>query len=161
MNIRRDIAVRLYGVVWLAVGLMLMFKGTPMVVKAATQPQLPLISLLKPLVGSCEQAAMVLVVSGLLLGFIKGRTVLAKAARKSIERVKGFEVSFPMKKFFSARYVILLGIMMGLGFLLRVLKLPVDVHGLIDVAIGSALIQGAMVYFRSASLVIERPASNL
>jgi len=37
---------------------------------------------------------------------------------------------------------------MGLGMGIRYFGVPVDVRGLIDVAVGSALINGAMLYFR-------------
>ena len=40
--------------------------------------------------------------------------------------------------------------MVGLGALIKVLNLPLDVRGAIDIVIGSALINGAMIYFRSA-----------
>jgi hypothetical protein len=40
--------------------------------------------------------------------------------------------------------------MMALGLVFRFLPIPIDLRGLIDVAIGSALINGAMLYFRAA-----------
>jgi hypothetical protein len=38
--------------------------------------------------------------------------------------------------------------MVLLGLVIRFLPIPIDARGLVDVAIGSALINGAMLYFR-------------
>jgi hypothetical protein len=45
-------------------------------------------------------------------------------------------------------YWLLLASMMALGFLLRLV--PVEVRGFIDVVVGSALLNGALLYFRAA-----------
>ncbi len=161
MLISHKIAVRLYGLIWLAVGFMLMFKGVPLIVKAGLQERLPLITFFQPLVGSSEQATLVIVVLGLIVGLIKGKTVLAKAARRSIQRLKTFSNPMPISRLFSARYLVLLAIMMGLGMTLKIFKLPADIHGMIDLAVGSALINGALVYFREGLLMVRGPSPNL
>jgi len=161
MLIRHKLAVRLYGIIWLAVGFMLMFKGIPLIVKAALQEKLPLIAFFQPLVGSAEQAALVVVVLGLLVGFIKGKTVLAKAARRSIERLKLFSNPLPVSRLFSFRYLVLLAIMMSLGMALKLFPLPQDLHGMIDLAVGSGLINGALVYFRESLLMVRGTPTNL
>jgi hypothetical protein len=42
--------------------------------------------------------------------------------------------------------------MMMLGMIFRYLPIPIDVRGFIDLAIGSALMNGAMLYFRAARI---------
>jgi hypothetical protein len=44
----------------------------------------------------------------------------------------------------------LIGAMVGLGVTLRFLPIPVDLRGFIDTAVGSALVNGAMLYFHIA-----------
>ena len=42
--------------------------------------------------------------------------------------------------------------MIGLGFAMRVLQVPIDIRALVDIAVGSALIQGSFFYTRNCSL---------
>jgi hypothetical protein len=53
-----------------------------------------------------------------------------------------------MTQAYDQKYWILLCLMMMLGMMFRFLPIAVDIRGGIDVAIGSALINGAMLYFR-------------
>ncbi len=152
MKIRQNVMIRVFGSIWLGAGLMLMMKGIPLLVKAAANPELPLIGLFLPLAGSAEQAAMILVVLGLFIGLLKGKTVITKAARKAMLRVRAFPDPFPVSCLYAPRNYILIVIMMGLGMVLRFFSIPVDVHGLIDLAVGSALVIGAMTYFREGQL---------
>jgi len=161
MRLSRLNGIRLYGFLWLAAGLMLMSKGMPLLVKSAIRDELPLISFLKPFTGSSEQAAMVLVLFSLVLGLLKGRLVLAKAANKMMIRLSGFSDPVPISRLFTLRYCLILALMILLGVSLRFQRLPYDVHGLIDLAVGSALINGALVYFRGKSLVIGGATPNL
>lgn len=157
---KRINAVRTYGLLWLAAGLFLMFKGVPLLVRASVREDLPLIKFLKPLTGSSEQAAMILVVLSLVIGLIKGRTVMTKAAKRTLKRLVTLSDPLPVSQLFSLRYVLTLGIMMSLGMAIRFAHLPMDIHGLIDLAIGSALMNGGLVYFRNRSLVIGGAAPN-
>ena len=160
MKISHKLAVRIYGALWFGVGLMLMFKAIPLIVGAAAKKDLPLIKGFQSLVGNAEQAALILVVMGLILGMLKGKTVLAKAAKKSVDRVKTFANPMPLSRLFSLRYFLILFVMMALGMGLKVFHLAEDIHGLIDLAVGSALIQGAVAYFRMGSLMVRGASSN-
>jgi hypothetical protein len=55
-----------------------------------------------------------------------------------------------LTQIYSPTYYLLIGIMIGLGLSLKIFGLPIDIRGLVDVTIGAALINGAMLYFRSA-----------
>ncbi|MBS3905090.1 MAG: hypothetical protein KGZ39_07175 [Simkania sp.] len=161
MKIRHITAIRLSGLVWLAVGIMLMMKGVPLLVKATTNGHSPLVKFLIPMVGSADQAAMSLVIFGLLAGLIKGRVVLAKAARKGMQRLVSLSSPLPISQLYPPRYYLLLLIMVGLGVSLRFLGIPADIHGFIDLAVGSALINGGMTYFREGSSVVRGISTNL
>jgi len=79
-----------------------------------------------------------------------------KTVKKVIARIVSFGASIKLTELFSVRYLLLIALMVALGVSLRFLGLPTDVHGLIDVAIGSALINGSMIYFRLAVLARSR-----
>ncbi|MBN9378158.1 MAG: hypothetical protein BGO14_05785 [Chlamydiales bacterium 38-26] len=143
------------GLIWLAVGSFLLPLGLNFLMSAAENvrfqaDQYPLLNLLMSLSPQVENAIIFLISAGLLVGFFKGRFVLGKSAYKGVERIRNFSDPTEFKNIYSAKYYILLACMMGLGFSMKYLGIPADVRGFIDVAIGAALINGAMVYFRLA-----------
>ena len=110
----------------------------------------PLLHSIAPYFGGKEQTATILIALGLLIGFFKGRFILGKSAKRGVERICSFPNPTSLSNIYSAKYYILLGGMVGLGMSIKFLGLPNDIRGLVDVAIGAALINGAMIYFRSA-----------
>jgi hypothetical protein len=84
----------------------------------------------------------------LLVGFIKGRFVLSRTVRRISLRLAALPEPIRFVDAYPKSYWLLLASMMALGFLLRLV--PLEVRGFIDVAVGSALLNGAMLYFRSA-----------
>lgn len=126
------------GLLWLAAGISLLYKG------------LKLISA-KP-----ESSGTLLIAIGLCIGFFKGRYVLSKTVDRVVARLGTLPAQIPFKDAFSKSYWILIGSMMALGMLFRFLPIDPSFRGLIDVAIGSALINGAMLYFRKASALPAR-----
>ncbi len=134
------------------VGLMLLYKGIHLLAKAAQYAAVGdssfLIQFIEPLAGSLEQAALVLIVIGLFLGFIKGRSVLAKAAGRNVARIRALPDPLPIKELYALKDLLVLLLMVVIGLSLRWMDLPHDLHGLIDVAIGSGLINGAICYYR-------------
>lgn len=95
-----------------------------------------------------EQGVMVLVLLALIVGFLKGRTVMAKAARRQVKRILSLQNPTSLKNLYSPAYYILILVMIGFGMILRFLPVTIDVRGAIDCAIGCALINGALQYFR-------------
>lgn len=156
VKLSHAVLIAISGLIWLAVGGWLLPLGLNLIITGVHHAQLsdeysaPLLRFLADYVGGMDQAALLLVVLGLFIGQLKGRHVLGKSAQRGIERVKTFSNPTELTNIYSAKYYILLGGMMGLGIGIKYLGLPNDVRGLVDVAIGSALICGAMIYFRSA-----------
>ncbi len=148
MKIRHGLAIVLSGVIWMGAGFFLLLKGFSLLL----HPQIGKTAILIPLMNSFgaggEQASLVLVSLGLVIGFLKGRVVLGKAANKVIGRILSLHNPFPISSLYSRSYVILLSSMIALGVCLRWIPVPYDVKGVIDVAIGSALINGSAFYFR-------------
>jgi hypothetical protein len=87
---------------------------------------------------------------GIVVGYFKGRHVLAKSAEKGVQRLRQFPNPTPLSSIYSAKYYLLLGGMMGLGFSIKFFGLPNDIRGFVDVAIGLALLYGATIYFGHA-----------
>lgn len=138
------------GIQWFAMGAMLLIKGlrylTSLLEPGAAQA--PLAQSLVSVTGSLQQAVLCLISVALLIGFIKGRMVLSKAVGRIADRIEAQGDRLTLKQVYDQRYYFILAIMMGLGFLMRSLHLPLDIRGGIDVAIGSALINGSLLYYR-------------
>ena len=155
MQCKHSTMVFISGLVWLGVGLFLMPLGVSLLLSTlgidhTTDRSYPLIQSLSPLAGGLEQTVLILLCLGLLIGFFKGRFVLGKSAKKGIERIRQFSNPTPLSNLYSLKYFILILGMIGLGIGIKWAGISNDVRGLIDVAIGAALINGAVIYFRSA-----------
>ena len=155
LKLRHTHLIIISGLIWLAVGTMLLYMGLGFVIQGSqpirTESHYPLLQTLSSFLGSTEQAALLIVILGLVIGYAKGRYVLGKSAYKGVERIHKLTNPAPLTQLYSLKYYLLLATMIGLGFSMKYLGLPLDVRGLIDIAIGSALINGAMIYFRLCS----------
>jgi len=154
MKLSHSKLIAISGLVWLAVGIYLLQLGLNLLLTGVGQDlaasNFPLLRMLAPYMGGLEMAIIALVVVALLIGYLKGRYVLGKSAKRGVERIRSFDNPAPLKNIYSAKYYILLAGMVGLGISIKYMGLSNDVRGLIDAAIGSALINGAMIYFQHA-----------
>lgn len=139
------------GIKWFAIGVMLLLKGLRLITAAAEHSaiQAPLIKYFQTFASNRHQASLLIVCLGLFIGFIKGRTVLAKTVGRITSRINLHSGGLTLSQAYDRKYWIVIGVMMALGMTLRFLPVPADIHGGVDVAIGSALINGAMIYFRT------------
>lgn len=131
LRIDQRVALALYGVLWLAVGVWLLRLGLAL------------------LVG--EEALLVMAIA-LLLGGIKGRYVLVRVAERAIAALSVQPQKIPLTALFGVRYLLLIALMVGLGVVMRLPAFPVQLRGLVDVAVGIALLQGSVTYLRAALL---------
>lgn len=151
----------LSGLVWLAVGCFLLPLGLNFIVQSilkenlATLPH-PVLNMLAPLVGGVESAALIWIAIALAIGFFKGRVVFGKTVQRSVNRILSLPNPVHLTKIYTWQYYLLLSSMVLLGVLVRFL--PLDVRGGVDVIIGSALINGAVLYFRQAYMTWKLPA---
>jgi hypothetical protein len=151
---RHSTLYALSGIVWLAVGVMLLnlglgflmhgFQGNSFVQDGYSG----LFSFMSFYTGTADYAAIALIIFGLVVGIAKGRFVMQKAAQKSAIRIAKLENPTSITNLYSRSNIILLGIMMCLGLGMKLFALPYDIRGTIDVAVGCALIQGSLAYFR-------------
>jgi hypothetical protein len=159
LKFSHTIMIVLSGLVWFVVGVGLLSLGINILIALAIHDQAamvtsqPLLQFLSTLSGTKEAAVMVLLAFCLFVGYMKGRYVLGKSAIRGINRILAFPKPMHLKNIYSPKYYILLASMMFLGFLAKLL--PSDIRGTVDVIIGAALINGAIIYFRAAYELFE------
>lgn len=137
------------GLLWLVAGGWLLYKGLRLIAEAAFQPG-SLCDSMQGTLGSAQQAASLYIAIGLLIGFLKARFVFVKTVRRVVSRIAALPLPISFSQAYAPSYWMLIGGMMALGMGFRFLPIPIDVRGMIDVAIGSALVHGAFFYFRAA-----------
>jgi hypothetical protein len=137
------------GFVWLAAGFSLLYKGLHFISDATRSPN-TLCFRFQEFFGSSQKAGTALIAAALLIGFLKGRFVLAKTVRRVTLRILSQPLPIRLVSVYAPSYCIVIGSTIGLGMAMRFLPIPIDARGFIDVAIGSALVNGAMLYFRAA-----------
>lgn len=141
------------GVVWLVVGTFLLILGINFLVSSILHDNYvnyshPLIDGVKFISGGIEPAILILAACCLLIGYLKARVIFSKTVRKSIAHIQSLPNPSSIHKIYTFRYLLLLGCMGFLGYIVRFA--PLDVRGAIDIAVGAALMNGAFIYFRQA-----------
>src|SRR5579862_8466786 len=88
------------GIKWFAIGVMLLTKGLRLITVAADQAAVkaPLIIFFQSFTSSRHQAALLIICVGLLIGFVKGRTVLAKTVKRIAERINAHSEGLTIKQ---------------------------------------------------------------
>jgi len=148
MKVSRNVAIILNGVIWMSIGMSLLYKGMHYLLPIPLQPSKYFV-LMQNYVGSTEQTALLFVSIALLLGFFKGRFVLVKTVDRTLRRLYQQKEPISCVHLYPMSYLFLLGGMIGLGLLVSLLSS--DVRGLVDIAIGAALANGSALYFRQLS----------
>ena len=139
------------GITWFVVGVSLLLFGIKLIVLSAAPGVVPpaLLSKLALITQNGQHAVLILVMSGLMIGFVKGRFILSKTARRVASRIHSLPHPIKISQVYSLRYIALIACMILLGMSMKWLAIPIDIRGAVDVAIGFALMNGAMFYFRS------------
>ena len=156
MRVGHIAGIVISGSVWLVMGCLLTFKGLFLAVGSILSFQVaehPLVAFFNYFFAHIERSGTCLVFVAIIVGMIKGRFVLAKTVNRFVKRIVLTPSPLKFKDLFPWRYLMLIGSMMCIGMLLRFLPIPKDVKAFIDLAIGSALINGAFLYFKQASML--------
>jgi sulfite exporter TauE/SafE len=149
-------AILLSGLLWMVIGIFLLFKGISYLSSAGnavisgTHEGFSLIKKLTEYTKNPQQSALLIICTSLLMGFFKGRVVFKRTVNRVATRIRSQKEPISLRKIYSLGYVILIAGMMGLGMIFKFLPLPLDVKGFLDFTIGVALINGAMLYARAA-----------
>ncbi len=145
---------RISGALWLLIGIFLLRTGIYHMLSGwdgrafSTENYSFFFTWLATTFSSKENAAAIMIALSILLGTLKGRIALAKAAVRNKKRIAALENPISIKNLFTKQMYLLILAMMGLGLLLKNLHLSSDIRGFIDIAVGTALIKGAIGYFK-------------
>lgn len=153
---KQKTAIFFSGFLWLVVGVFLLFKGISLF-SHAIENKGSLLLFVETRSSSLQSAISFLMALSLFLGFLKGRLIFSKTVDRQVRRILSFPEPISLSSLYPAPYWALIGVMMALGMLMRIFSVPSDIRAVVDTAVGSALMQGAIFYFRSIRLV---PSKN-
>ena len=140
MNVLRSTHLKMAAGLWGMVGFGLLMAGNIFLFGHRTMDTLPGDG---SAIGMTEGISFVI---ALVIGFVKGKIVLPKVARKNIARIESLPEQSPLYMTFSAKsWMLVLG-MIIIGKTIRFLGAPDFVVGAIYVAVGIALLLGSRVY---------------
>lgn len=125
----------LWGCLWIFAGFMLLRKGVYFLFvreEGLTDPKW----------------GFALIGLAIIIGFFKGRILLKKAAKRIIEKISIIQGSVSYKQALERRSLLMMAVMIGLGLTLNRLPILPWVRGLIDLTIGTALLQGSVFFFQ-------------
>ena len=148
MKLSHGKLIAISGLIWFAIGVYLLRLGLHLLTTSVEGAGYPLVSILKPYLLTIENAAILLIICGMLIGYFKGRFVLGKSAKRGVDRIRSFPNPTSIANIYSAKYYILLGTMVAMGMSIKYMGFDSDIRGFVDVIIGSALINGSMIYFK-------------
>lgn len=163
MNLSKTAWIVISGVMWFVVGIGLLTLGMNFIVvigQSPVQDGNSVMALLSSFAGGQEQASLALITIGLVVGFIKGRFVLAKTTKRVVSRIIALKDPIAFSQVYSKGYLFLIGGMVLLGMSMKWINLPLELRGFVDVAVGSALMNGASAYFRAA-FAVHKQLKNL
>jgi hypothetical protein len=135
MKVSHRTLLVLSGIIWLAIGVMLLRLGIVFIMEGSFMNQ------------GQESFAVLIIALGLIVGNLKGKFVMRKAAVKSFKRITALPNPTSVTNIYNRANYILVFLMMGIGMSMKYLGLMPDVRGFIDIAVGAALIQGGIHYF--------------
>ncbi|MFN0065051.1 MAG: hypothetical protein ACKVOH_02305 [Chlamydiales bacterium] len=155
LNVRHRTLILMAGLVWFFVGIFLLSMGIHLIQKMVSHPGLlfqkngfSLVRLLTPVLQNRGNVTTSLIICGLGIGYFKGRYVLGRTVKRQTKRIFSLPEPSHIKNIYSVGLYMLIAGMMSLGILMRFLPITPDTRGWVDVAIGTALITGALQYFR-------------
>lgn len=161
IKLKHKALITIAGLCWLSIGIFLLSIGLKLIVQKAVSYEMgglsshSLLAFFASFSGGFQQAGMVLIAVALFIGYFKSRFVLAKTVRRMVGRIRGLKEPAPVYQLYSPAFYVIIAAMMGLGMLMRVTGISADIRGLVDVAVGSALINGSLLYFKHAFMPQE------
>ncbi len=148
------------GLIWFAVGVYLLPLGLSLILAASKNPSIdahyPILDSLTLYASDAQGAATILIAICMLVGYFKARFVFSKSVHRVVQRILKLPNPTSFDQVYSKAYYILIGSMVLLGMGMKFFGVVSDVRGAIDVAVGCALINGSLMYFRTAFEVRKR-----
>lgn len=149
MKLKHRTLIGISGVIWMGIGLFLLTLGLNYLVQSSLSDRSYFFNALSWFIGVKELAIVALMVFALFLGSLKAKTVFGKVVVKNVKRIRSFPNPTEFTNIYGFKYFVLIAFMMFLGVVLRYFEVPLDIRGVIDVAVGSALVRGGIFYFRN------------
>jgi hypothetical protein len=140
----------LSGAIWMTIGIFLLQLGLNLLLiqNPEAHANTPLLNLFSGAFTS-QEAAIAIIALFLYIGFLKGKHLLTKTANRGIAHIRTLPNPSEIHKVYGKKYFLLIGVMILLGISMKYFAVPTDIRGAIDVAVGAALINGAVHYFRT------------
>lgn len=158
MKFKHTTLILIAGFVWLAIGILLLSLGLNFLLDTLKDPGLTHIAGKFSISNACARFSadptkrvILIITAALLLGYMKGKMALGKSVKRQINRIEALPNPASLKYLYGKGYYALIALMISLGVLLRYLPITLDTRGAIDVVIGSALINGARLYFQTVA----------
>lgn len=142
---KKKSAMLLYAISWFAIGGWLFYKGIHFLFYSGLDG--PLFKMIAKPVGMVE-AKLFLLIIGLALGRLKQPLLLRSVVRNQT-RIASLEEPIALKNLFTRSYLVLVLVMMGIGMGMSLFGVPPDIRGMIDIAIGGALIASGKEYLKT------------
>jgi hypothetical protein len=140
------------GILWFVIGVSLLYKGLHFISEATFRTETLSFQMVGRVFATPQQAGTFLIAVALITGYLKAKFVLSKTVERVVLRIESLPSPIRFRDAYSRSYWILIGSMILLGMSFRFIPISIDLRGAIDLAIGSALVNGAMLYFRAARL---------
>lgn len=145
----------LSGTLWLAIGIFLLTLGFRFLFSPVdSKSGFSLLALSKEI--PRENMSFIFLCLALFVGYFKGKYLLSKSVYREVTRISQLSNPTSLKNIYSKRYYLLVASMIALGFLMRYLPITQDTRGVIDITIGSALLQGAKLYYRQILTKLDK-----
>lgn len=145
---------RMGGAFWLIAGFMLLTKGIGFLKNLMFfESSHPLLDFYLNLTQDKETAVALLIATALALGMMKAIFILRKVAKKACLRLSTFPDPAPISALFGFRFLVIITGAMLMAYCVRQSGLSPDIRGVIDVAVGAALLNSAMIYLRAEKKV--------
>ena len=128
---------------WLAGGIVLTAQGFSFLERLVVTQQTTFAALVLPLMVA------------LAVGLAKGRFVLSKTSQRNLDRLNAMPDTYKLVHVYSRRSWIMIGLMVLISLTLTLTHTPLFWRGLVNVAIGFALVVSAQAYVRALSQPVE------
>ena len=148
-------AIVFSGLIWMVIGAFLLYRGLYYMIDGI-HTHVGYFSAakgLKPVIGSYGGAVLLLLGVAVFLGHLKGRYVLKKTVQRVVYKILMKPSPLKIYKLYGVRYYVVIAVMMCIGIGLRLSPIALDTRGFIDVIIGTALVSGAVMYFKAVALL--------
>jgi hypothetical protein len=155
LRFKQKTLIFISGVFPFTVGFFLIKMGFNLLVTASSEMEVytkvsyPLLSLFVSIFSSHQTALFMLILLACFIGYMKGKYVISRTTKRNIIRLQSLPQPIRITQLYTVPYYILVAGMMGLGLLMNAAGVPKDVRGLIDSAVGFALIEGSLLAFRT------------